>query len=196
MNSTYPILEVFDSVQGEGLHTGLGATFIRLAGCNLRCTWCDTAHSIARDGGELLSVEALLARHAFGQPLVIITGGEPTLHELGPLVQALHALGKYVCLETNGTNPVPEAWGIDWITASPKPQSGYAVRCRANELKYVVDEGFSLDVIDFSKAGGNIILQVESGKPASVAKAYALVMANPQHKLRLGVQLHKLIGVE
>lgn len=196
MNSTYPILEVFDSVQGEGLHTGLGATFIRLAGCNLRCTWCDTAHSIARDGGELLSVEALLARHAFGQPLVIITGGEPTLHELGPLVQALHALGKYVCLETNGTNPVPEAWGIDWITASPKPQSGYAVRCRANELKYVVDEGFSLDVIDFEKAPGNIILQVESGKPASVAKAYALVMANPQHKLRLGVQLHKLIGVE
>ena len=70
------------------------------------------------------------------------------------------------------------------------------MRCRANELKYVVDEGFSLDVIDFSKAGGNIILQVESGKPASVAKAYALVMANPQHKLRLGVQLHKLIGVE
>ncbi len=196
MNSKYPVLEVFDSVQGEGLHAGLGATFIRLAGCNLRCTWCDTAYSVAGDGGESLSVEELLARQAFAQPMVIITGGEPTLHDLGPLVQALHARGKYVCLETNGTNPVPEEWGIDWITVSPKPQSGYAVRCRANELKYVVDEGFSLAVVDFDKAPGHIILQVESCRPASVAKAYALVMENPQHKLRLGVQLHKLIGVE
>ena len=196
MSADYPVLEVFDSIQGEGLHSGLGAAFIRLAGCNLRCDWCDTAYSVAREGGERLTAEAILQRYSFTQPLVIITGGEPTLHDLGPLVQALHGLGKHVCIETNGTNPVPEEWGVDWITVSPKPQSGYAVRCRADELKYVVDEAFTLDVVDFSRCAGKVILQVESCKPASVAKAYALVMENPQHKLRLGVQLHKLIGVE
>ena len=196
MSVKYPVIEVFDSIQGEGAHSGLGATFIRLAGCNLRCTWCDTTHSFNDDKAVYLTAEEIVAKYSFSQPMVIITGGEPTLHDLGPLVSMLHGLAKYISIETNGTNHVPKEWGIDWITVSPKPQSDYQIKCSADELKYVVDQDFKLEYVDFNKYLGRVVLQVESCKPESVNKAYGLVMNNPQYKLRLGVQLHKLIGVE
>lgn len=196
MRTKYPVIEVFDSIQGEGAHSGLGATFIRLAGCNLRCEWCDTAHSFDMDKAEYLTAEEILAKYSFPQPMVIVTGGEPTLYDLGQLVSSLHNLSKYVSLETNGTNPVPEEWGIDWITVSPKPQSNYKINCSANELKYIVDDQFKLDYVEFDKYAGRVVLQVESCKAESITKAYRLIMDNPQYKLRLGVQLHKLIGVE
>lgn len=196
MSVKYPVIEVFDSIQGEGTHSGLGATFIRLAGCNLRCAWCDTAHSFDDSNANYLTAEEILGKYIFPQPIVIITGGEPTLHDLGPLVSGLHKKAKYVSIETNGTNPIPDEWAIDWITVSPKPQSNYKISCRADEVKYVVDEGFKLDYIDFEQYLGRVVLQVESCKAESAAKAYGLVMNNPQYKLRLGVQLHKLIGVE
>ena len=98
MSMRYPVIEVFASVQGEGTFSGLGADFIRLAGCNLRCSWCDTAHSYDVTAATMLDVEEILAKWQFDQPIVVITGGEPTLYDLGPLVQALKARGNFVTL--------------------------------------------------------------------------------------------------
>ena len=197
MSMRYPVIEVFTSVQGEGTFSGLGADFIRLAGCNLRCSWCDTAHSYDVTAATMLDVEEILAKWQFGQPIVVITGGEPTLYDLGPLVQALKARGNFVTLETNGTNPVPAAWGIDWITVSPKPDSDYVINCSANELKYVVDNNFSVDVIQADRVlPRHIYLQVESCKPESAARAVRIVTENPKLQLRVGIQLHKVLNVE
>ena len=193
----YPVIEVFTSVQGEGTFSGLGADFIRLAGCNLCCSWCDTAHSYDVAAATMLDAEEILAKWQFDQPIVVITGGEPTLYDLGPLVQSLKARGKFVTLETNGTNPVPAAWGIDWITVSPKPDSDYVINCCANELKYVVDDNFSVDVIQADRVPlRNIYLQVESCKPESAARAVRIVTENPKLQLRVGIQLHKVLNVE
>lgn len=197
MSVLYPIVEVFESIQGEGMFLGLGASFIRLGGCNLRCSWCDTKHSFDVQATPKLDIDTILNTWNFAQPIVVITGGEPTLHNLGPLVHALKERDKYVTIETNGTNPVPEEWGIDWITVSPKPGSNYAIHCRANELKYVVDDDFSVDVVEVDKVPlRHIYLQIESGNPKSAAKAFEIVMQNPHLNLRVGVQLHKVLNVE
>ena len=197
MSMRYPVIEVFASVQGEGTFSGLGADFIRLAGCNLRCSWCDTAHSYDVAAATMLDAEEILAKWQFDQPIVVITGGEPTLYDLGPLVQALKAFGKFVTLETNGTNPVPAAWGIDWITVSPKPDNDYVINCCTNELKYVVDDNFSADVIQADRVPPqHIYLQVESCKPESAARALRIVAENPKLQLRVGIQLHKVLNVE
>lgn len=197
MTVQYPIVEVFESIQGEGTFMGMGAAFIRLAGCNLRCPWCDTKHSFDIDAAQKLNIEDIFRTWNFTQPIVVITGGEPTLYNLGPLVSAFKERGKYVTIETNGTNPVPEEWAIDWVTVSPKHGNNYAINCRANELKYVVDDNFEITVLDTNKVPpGRIYLQVESGKAASAAKAFKLVTENPHLNLRVGVQLHKVLNVE
>lgn len=197
MNTKYPVVEVFESIQGEGSFMGLGATFIRLAGCNLSCPWCDTKYAFDDKAARMLDATEILTTWKFTQPIVVITGGEPTLYDLGPLVRALKEQGRFVTLETNGTNLVPEVWGLDWITVSPKPGSNHAINCRADDLKYVVDDDFDIDVIEAERVPSrHIYLQVESGRPESAAKAFRLVMANPHLNLRVGVQLHKVLNVE
>lgn len=110
-----PVNEIFYSLQGEGRFTGTPATFIRLAGCNLSCPFCDTDHRRATPTAIDDIVRAALrnpSRH------VIVTGGEPSIHDIAPLVDMLHAHGFFVQVETNGTNPLPDT--IDFITCSPK----------------------------------------------------------------------------
>lgn len=193
----YPISEIFSSIQGEGFHMGKGATFIRTAGCNLRCSWCDTEHSFDLSKSKWMSVGEILAVECFSHHHVVITGGEPTLYNLEPLVQGLHKLGKYVAIETNGTNPIPIEWGIDWITASPKPSSGFALYCRADELKYVVDDEFNINVIsNHNLPEGRVFLQVESGRQKSIQKIFDLINRYPELRLRLGIQLHKVLNVK
>ena len=120
------ICEIFYSIQGEGFHTGRPAIFIRLAGCNLKCPWCDTDHKeimkkmdefeIARRVEE--KVESF--RNGY-KILIVITGGEPTLYNLEPLCIVLREKtpGNVIALETNGTQDIPHAI-IDWVTVSPK----------------------------------------------------------------------------
>ena len=192
----YPIIEIFSSIQGEGFHMGKGSTFIRVAGCNLRCSWCDTQHSFDVSQARWISAEQIVEEEQILHRHVVITGGEPTLYDLGPLVQELHKLGKYVALETNGTNPVPVEWAIDWVTASPKPGSGFALCCQADELKYVVDDEFTIDCITKrDMPEGRIFLEVESGRQESAQKAYDFIQRFPEQRLRLGIQLHKILEV-
>lgn len=117
----YKINEVFYTLQGEGAHSGIPAVFVRFSGCNLRCPWCDTEFS---DFTEMTADE--IVREALSlydipnerRKMLVLTGGEPSLQVDTPLIDALHAAGFYICIETNGTRPLPD--GIDWITCSPK----------------------------------------------------------------------------
>ena len=111
----YPFVETFAGIQGEGTFMGMGATFIRLAGCNLRCAWCDTTHSFDVDRARRLTVNELLQECPLTQPLVVITGGEPTLYNLQPLVAALHKLDKRVRLVLEGEDTEVDKSIIDNI---------------------------------------------------------------------------------
>ena len=117
-NTVYHINEIFYSLQGEGFHTGRPAVFVRFAGCNLRCPFCDTDFSHS----EPMTAEQI-ARRVFDysthpHTLIVLTGGEPSLQVDKELVDALHAHQQTVTIETNGTRPVPD--NIDWVTVSPK----------------------------------------------------------------------------
>ena len=103
---------------------GISAVFVRFSGCNLRCPWCDTEFSEYTE----MTTEQIVAQvtELYDIPnerrkMVVLTGGEPSLQVDKPLIDALHAAGFYICIETNGTHPLPE--GIDWITCSPKASS-------------------------------------------------------------------------
>ena len=129
---TYRVTEIFRSLQGEGYHAGMPAVFVRLAGCNLRCPFCDTDFSVRMT----LTAEQMVSRCtdllAGDQPgLLILTGGEPSLQADKTLIDSLHQAGFTICMETNGTHPLTE--GIDWITCSPKDAP--VVIAYADELK-------------------------------------------------------------
>ena len=105
------INEIFYSLQGEGYHTGTPAVFIRFSGCNLKCDFCDTRH----EEGEMMTDEDIVNEIGkYPAVMVILTGGEPSLWIDDAFIDLLHRAGKYVCIETNGTKPLPVA--IDWAT--------------------------------------------------------------------------------
>lgn len=189
----YPIAEIFTSIQGEGTFQGHPANFIRLVGCNLNCPWCDTKNiQKITPMTEMLTSKQIVSRIDARIPLTVITGGEPTLHNLKELSEELHSLGAIVAIETNGTRAIPEAWNIDWITCSPKPPD-YSIKCKPNELKYVVDDTFDPRVIQRIVPPSRIYLQVESQKQESAKKAIEIAMRDPS--LRVGIQLHKYLEV-
>ena len=140
-NTVYHINEIFYSLQGEGFHTGRPAVFVRFAGCNLRCPFCDTDFSHS----EPMTAEQI-ARRVFDysthpHTLIVLTGGEPSLQVDNELVDALHAHQQTVTIETNGTHPVPD--NIDWVTLSPKAVPAHeskVVLTQADEVKVVFTE--------------------------------------------------------
>ncbi len=145
MVHTYRVNSFFYSLQGEGANTGRAALFVRFAGCNLRCSFCDTAF----DTFTTCSAEDITARllgycKDFGlitdKPMVVLTGGEPTLQTDEYLVDALHREGFYVAMESNGTRPAPP--NLDWLTVSPK----YVEPCSyddADEVKVVFTQAMA-----------------------------------------------------
>lgn len=202
---SYPVIEIFDSVQGEGSLMGCPVTFIRLKGCNLACPWCDTKDSWdttkAGSNFEKLSVDEIVSH--VKREIVVITGGEPCIHDLVPLIDELHKKNVFVCIETNGTLPTPE--GVDWVVCSPKPND-YVISnlCFFNELKYVVDDNFHPETCvpsDLKGKVGQVWLQPcdygkgqEEKSQASLEKCVEYAMTYSY--LRVGIQLHKLIGVK
>ena len=134
----YRVNEIFYTLQGEGAHSGIPAVFIRFSGCNLRCPWCDTEFTAHTDmtANEIVATALSLyeADTQGRRKMCVLTGGEPSLQVDEPLINALHAAGFYICIETNGTRPLPA--GIDWITCSPKLTAKGApkgLRRKANE---------------------------------------------------------------
>lgn len=130
--------DIFYSLQGEGRNAGMAAVFVRLAGCNLRCRFCDTAFTAYK---EMDDTDILASILSYPTRFVVITGGEPALQMDDGLADLLHCHGYTIAIETNGTLPVPK--GIDWITVSPKQafvgKAGRPVVKRCDELKFVFD---------------------------------------------------------
>ena len=117
----YRVNEIFFTLQGEGAHSGIPAVFVRFSGCNLRCPWCDTDFTDSTPMTAEQIVSTMLDLYDTPnerRKMCVLTGGEPSLQVDQPLIDALHKAGFYICIETNGTHPLPE--GIDWITCSPK----------------------------------------------------------------------------
>ncbi|HEY2179565.1 MAG TPA: 7-carboxy-7-deazaguanine synthase [Caulobacteraceae bacterium] len=208
---TYSVKEMFLTLQGEGGQAGRAAVFCRFSGCNLWsgreadragavCDFCDTdfvgvdgpGGGKFRTAGELAA--AIGARWAGegGKPLVVCTGGEPLLQLDPALIEALHALGFDIAVETNGTMAAPA--GLDWICVSPKADAPL-VQVRGDELKLVfpqpgVDPA-RFEPLEFRR----FFLQPMDGpeREAATAAAIAYCLAHP--KWRLSLQTHKLLGI-
>ncbi len=208
---TYAVKECFLTLQGEGVQAGSRAVFLRFAGCNLwsgreqdraaaQCTFCDTdfVGTDGEGGGKFGSAEAL-AGHVealWGEGneyrLVVITGGEPMLQLDAALVDALHARGFRVAVETNGTlAAVP---GIDWICVSPKAGTDVVQRS-GNELKLVWPQaGIDPAELERWKFDHFLVQPMDCAeREAAIDAAVRLAMERP--KWRLSLQAHKVIGL-
>jgi 7-carboxy-7-deazaguanine synthase len=187
------LAEIFYSVQGEGAFTGTPAVFVRLAGCNLACTFCDTDYALA----FIASVDDVVARvRAEGGdcPMVILTGGEPLAQAVTPhLIAALRADGRRVHIESNGTIDVTLPDDV-WLTVSPKERLHPAMARRANEAKLIVDGRVPMEWVAQFPAATPVLLQPEGNKPANIELAVAAAKREPA-RFRLSLQTHKFIGV-
>ncbi len=207
----YSVKEIYLTLQGEGWHTGRPAVFCRFAGCNLwsgreadradaQCRFCDTEF-VGTDGpgGGVFEraedlVQAVAAKwpHNGARPFVVCTGGEPLLQLDGPLIEALHAEGFEVAVETNGTLSVPDA--IDWVTVSPKAGTELA-QVTGDELKLVYPqadaEPHAFEGLDFR----HFMLQPMDGdkRAENTQMALAYCLAHP--RWRLSLQTHKIMGI-
>jgi 7-carboxy-7-deazaguanine synthase len=185
--------EVFYSIQGEGTWTGLPAVFVRLAGCNLACDFCDTDYSTKSYAGIEEIVRAV--RAAGGDcPTVILTGGEPLAQAQAPdLIDALRRDGRRVHVESNGT--IYTALPDDvWLCVSPKERVDPRMAARADEAKLIVDERVPEEHLSQFAQTPVILLQPEGNKPRNVTVALDYVKAHPR-RFRLSLQTHKFIGV-
>ena len=210
---TYSVKEVFYTLQGEGGQAGRAAVFCRFAGCNLwsgreadrataTCRFCDTDF-VGTDGvggGKFGSAQALaeairdtwVGRPGCGRPLVVFTGGEPLLQVDAALIDAVHAQGFEIAVETNGTQAAPD--GLDWICVSPKADAP-VVLTRGDELKLVFPQADApperFEQLDFR----HFFLQPMDGpdQPRHLQQAVAYCLQHP--RWRLSLQTHKLIGI-
>lgn len=180
--------DIFYSLQGEGRNTGRAAIFIRFAGCNLKCPFCDTDFAQYED----MSDEDILNRiKSYPSHFVVLTGGEPSLQVDRQLVDLLHKHGYELAMETNGTHPIVD--GIDWITCSPK---GNTVIKRCNELKCIFEET-TLEPDDHGISAEYKYLQPcdvqNTERNAQIVKrCFDYILQHPEW--RMSLQTHKLVG--
>jgi 7-carboxy-7-deazaguanine synthase (Cx14CxxC type) len=209
---TYAVKEIYFTLQGEGAQTGHAAVFLRFAGCNLWtgreadraraiCDFCDTEF-VGTDGpgggkfatpDELAaSVEAKWPTSKLEARLVVCTGGEPALQLDAPLLDALHARGFRVAIETNGTQPL--AAGIDWICVSPKADTAL-VTTAGDELKLVYPQPLAPPERFTGLRFTHFFLQPKDGpdRERNTEAATRYCLANP--RWRLSIQTHKMLGL-
>jgi 7-carboxy-7-deazaguanine synthase len=209
---TYSIKEIFYTLQGEGAHAGRPAVFCRFSGCNLWtgresdrasavCQFCDTdfVGTDGEGGGKFKTPEELAAIINALWPAsypaskyVVFTGGEPLLQLDKPLIDAMHAAGFTIAIETNGTLPVPE--GVDWICVSPKMGSRLVVT-KGSEIKVVIPQtGQDLaayEHLDFE----NFFVQAMDGPLAEFNTKLAIDTCKRNPKWKLSLQTHKLLQI-
>ena len=187
------LAEIFYSVQGEGMWTGTPAIFVRLAGCNLSCSFCDTDYALK----FFASVDEVVARvreEGGACPTVILTGGEPLAQqETRALIDALRADGRRVHIESNGTMPTDLPPDV-WLTVSPKERLTPEMARRADEAKLIVDGRVPEEWIGAFPESTPVFLQPEGNKPVNVTLAIDAAKRAPG-RLRLSLQTHKFIGV-
>ena len=192
-------MEAFYTLQGEGAHTGKAAYFIRLGGCDVGCVWCDVKDSWDATKHPLKSVEEIVAGALqFPGRMIVITGGEPLMHNLGPLTDALHAEGLIINIETSGSHPL--SGRLDWICLSPKKFKAPLpeVLPHAHELKVVVFHKSDLQwAEEYAAQVGpqcKLFLQPEWDKREQMTPLIIdYIHEHPEWTLSL--QTHKYIGV-
>ena len=209
---TYSVKEIFYTLQGEGGQAGRAAVFCRFAGCNLWtgrekdrakaiCQFCDTdfVGTDGEGGGKFATAEALAEKvrslwpdSPSGKPLVVCTGGEPLMQLDQALVDALHACGFEIAVETNGTQAAPQ--GLDWICVSPKAGAPL-VLTEGTELKLVFPQPGAMPEQFAHLRFTHYFLQPMDGleQKRNTRLAVEYCMANPQW--RLSVQTHKVVGI-
>lgn len=199
MSSTLPIMETFYSIQGEGFYQGHAAFFIRLAGCDVGCVWCDVKESWDANKHTKLEVESLkLKVEKTPAEMVVITGGEPLMHDLTTLTKTLQDAGLETNIETSGAHPVSGFW--NWICLSPKKFKAPLpeILPLANELKIVV---FNKSDFDWAEKYAALVspqcklyLQPEWDKATEITPLIIeYIKQHPQWELSL--QIHKYINV-
>jgi 7-carboxy-7-deazaguanine synthase len=194
-----PVMEHFYTLQGEGFHQGKAAYFIRLGGCDVGCVWCDVKDSWDAEKHPKLAIGNLqMAIEKTAAKLVVITGGEPLMHNLDALTAALKAAGLQTNIETSGAHPLSGSW--DWICLSPKKFKAPMPEILpfANELKIVVFNKSDFEWAEeyAAKVSPNckLFLQPEWDKAAIVTPLIIeYIKANP--KWELSLQIHKYINV-
>lgn len=192
-------MERFHTLQGEGAHTGSSAFFIRLAGCDVGCHWCDVKESWTASPEQLVPLE-LLVKEALTQPcaFVVVTGGEPCIYELGPLTNALHEAGLRTHIETCGAYPLSGEW--HWICFSPKkfkaPLPEYYEK--AHELKTVIfnksDLAWSDAHAERMHAKARVFLQPEWSRREQMLPLMIEAVKKDPHK-RISLQTHKYLNI-
>jgi 7-carboxy-7-deazaguanine synthase len=206
----YQVKEIFYTLQGEGLNAGRAAVFCRFAGCNLwsgreqdragaQCRFCDTDF-VGTDGtlGGRYDADALADTVAAswagegGARFVVLTGGEPLLQVDAPLIDALHARGFEIAVETNGTLPAPP--GLDWVCVSPKAGNP-VVQTRGQELKVVVPQAgvdlTSMEAWDFE----HFLVQPMDNAASADNTRWAIEWCMQHPRWRLSFQTHKAVGI-
>ena len=194
-----PVMEHFYTLQGEGFHQGRAAYFIRLGGCDVGCVWCDVKDSWDAEKHPVLNIDDLVLNiQQTSAKLVVITGGEPLMHNLDALTSALQAKGLETNIETSGAHPLSGTW--DWICLSPKKFKAPLpeILPHAHELKVVV---FNQSDFDWAEQYAALVspacklyLQPEWDKASIVTPLIIdYIKQNPQWELSL--QIHKYINV-
>lgn len=208
-----PVMESFYTLQGEGFYQGHAAYFIRLGGCDVGCVWCDVKDSWDATKHPNYSVDEIIAKmnsdiadetvnrinqNNTAKPIVVITGGEPLMHNLDALTKALHNQGYKTNIETSGSHPLSGAW--DWICLSPKKFKAPLPELvpQAHELKVVIFHKSDFEWAEQYAAQAaphcKLYLQPEWDKAAQVTPLIInYIKEHPQWELSL--QLHKYINV-
>jgi 7-carboxy-7-deazaguanine synthase len=221
----YPINEIFESIQGEGSHTGVPSVFIRLQGCPVGCPWCDTQHTWPVAKEDIIAIETLRSKRAdasthaqftpdellseyslrdYQAKHIVITGGEPCMYDLSPLTNMLVAQGFSVQIETSGTFPI-RCHDAVFVTVSPKIDmpGGYEILpealLRADEIKHAVAMQKHIEALD------NILFGLSLPREPSIylqpisqhPRATELAIKTCiERNWRLSLQTHKFIGIE
>ncbi|NOX16154.1 MAG: 7-carboxy-7-deazaguanine synthase QueE [Epsilonproteobacteria bacterium] len=188
------VVEIFYSLQGEGNFTGVPSIFIRLHGCNLKCSFCDDA--LHKGDFKLYDFEQILSIiGAFPSKQIIITGGEPTLYNLIDFIDFLHEKDYFVCVETNGYK-FENIKNANWITYSPKDwdnikQDGWS------ELKFIVSNDSEIGKITDIKSDKPIFVQPLNffDKPNRQNLDFCIGLVKKYPHLKLSIQMHKFLGV-
>ncbi len=193
-----PLMEDFYTIQGEGAHTGRSAYFIRTAGCDVNCWWCDVQESWDESKHPSVEVGEIVARaKQSGAEFAVITGGEPLLHDLDPLTLRLKQEGLQTHIETSGSSPL--SGYLDWITLSPKrfKKPLDDIFPYVDELKVVVLKNKDIEWAEKNAEkcppGAKLLLQPEWDTPSSMELIVDYVKNNPEWGISL--QTHKFLGV-
>jgi len=192
-------MEDFYTIQGEGFYQGNAAYFIRLGGCEVRCVWCDVKDSWDVNAHPKVEVKQIVDKaKASGSKIVVVTGGEPTMHNLSALTQELKQAGLRTHIETSGAYPITGDW--DWICFSPKKfkPPHPSVSAQADELKVVIfhktDFAWAEDFAKQVKSGCELFLQPEWSKEKDILPLIIeYVKKDPRWKISL--QVHKYMDI-